>query len=148
MGLYLLTKLAYFAFVLITLPIWLGVKLWPLFSEALPYAVLGVISLAVVGGLLQIARYVRRICTRLRPAFHSRHSSSSTHANDRTTAPKDPYSILGVAEDVSPSELKARYHFLLFANHPDKLAHLDPFLQAAAKARCQQIIQAYNQLRS
>lgn len=113
-----------------------------------PYVVISVILLAVVGVLLEISRYVRQICARFRPIFHSQQSSSSTHANERTTAPKDPYSILGVAEDVSPSELKARYHFLLFANHPDKLAHLDPVLQDAAKSRCQQIIEAYNQLRS
>jgi hypothetical protein len=148
MGSYLLTKLAYFAFVLITLPIWLGIKLWPLLLAALPYVVISVILLAVVGVLLEISRYVRQICARFKPIFHSQQSSSSTHANERTTAPKDPYSILGVAEDVSPSELKARYHFLLFANHPDKLAHLDPVLQDAAKSRCQQIIEAYNQLRS
>ena len=34
---------------------------------------------------------------------------------------RDPYNILGIAPDVSDSEIKARYRELAVQNHPDKL---------------------------
>lgn len=54
-----------------------------------------------------------------------------------------PYQILGVTPGLSSSELNARYRQLMSANHPDKVAHLDPEIQAFASERARRIIEAY-----
>ena len=54
-----------------------------------------------------------------------------------------PYQILGVPPGLSSSELNARYRQLMSANHPDKVAQLDPEIQAFASERSRRIIEAY-----
>jgi DnaJ-domain-containing protein 1 len=48
-----------------------------------------------------------------------------------------------VRRDVTQNELTARYRQLLRANHPDKVAQLDPTIQAFATDRVRKIIEAY-----
>jgi preprotein translocase subunit Sec63 len=55
----------------------------------------------------------------------------------------DPYYILGIDRSVTASELAARYKQLIKANHPDKVAQLDPEIQAFASERSRRIIEAY-----
>jgi len=66
---------------------------------------------------------------------------------DDSTDPNDPYRILGVKRGVTSSELNARYRQLLRVNHPDKVAQLDPEIQAFASERARRIIEAYNIVR-
>ena len=76
---------------------------------------------------------------------HSRRSryavSCKKRASDEGTP--DPYEILGVPRTASQSELNARYRQLLRVNHPDKVAQLDPEIQAFATERARKIIEAY-----
>jgi DnaJ-domain-containing protein 1 len=65
---------------------------------------------------------------------------------DDSTDPNDPYEILGVKRGVTASELNARYRQLLRVNHPDKVAQLDPEIQAFASERARRIIEAYKEL--
>jgi DnaJ-domain-containing protein 1 len=58
----------------------------------------------------------------------------------------DPYYILGIDRSVTASELAARYKQLIKANHPDKVAQLDPEIQAFAEERSKRIIKAYEEV--
>ena len=58
----------------------------------------------------------------------------------------NPYQILGVEPGLSSSELNARYRQLMSANHPDKVAQLDPEIQAFAEERSKRIIEAYEEV--
>lgn len=148
MSFYLVSKIAYLAFVVLTLPIWVGIKLWPVIVKTLPYLAIGIVLVVTLGTLVELIRCARNMWLRVQALFQGPIGpSQSPHSEPENTA-DDPYAILGVGKDVSASELKARYHFLLRTNHPDKLTHLDPVLQTAAKARCQRIIEAYNQVRA
>jgi preprotein translocase subunit Sec63 len=75
-------------------------------------------------------------------------SGGNSHENDLDEEPHqnedlNPYQILGVEPGLSSSELNARYRQLMSANHPDKVAQLDPEIQAFASERSRRIIEAY-----
>jgi len=48
-----------------------------------------------------------------------------------------------VEPSLSSSELNARYRQLMSSNHPDKVAQLDPEIEAFASERSRRIIEAY-----
>jgi len=56
----------------------------------------------------------------------------------------DPYEVLGVEPACSDEELRAAYKQALKLNHPDRVAHLSPALQAFALAQTQAIRQAWD----
>jgi preprotein translocase subunit Sec63 len=64
--------------------------------------------------------------------------------------PDDPFDharrVLGVESEVTPGELKMRYHELLVKYHPDKTQHLGEEFQRLAEEKTQQIVRAYELL--
>ena len=151
-----------------------GIRLlfWPLgfvikyrefFGAVLPYLALGVITLivgaaalglisSVLRGLFVTARGPCRffvgIVDVLRTSRKERPQEAKGINAEPTKNQSDPYQIFGVGRDVKESELNARYRQLLRANHPDKVAQLDPEIQAFATERSRRIIDAYEQLRA
>jgi len=83
-------------------------------------------------------------------AFRPSVSEDSQGAEEIDAEPgnhaNDPYQVLGVSRDVTEGELTARYRQLLRANHPDKVAQLDPEIQAFANERSCRIIEAYTEI--
>jgi len=54
--------------------------------------------------------------------------------------------LLGVARDASQEEIKQAYRQAMAQNHPDKVAHLSPELQAVAQRKTREIKEAYEEL--
>jgi preprotein translocase subunit Sec63 len=77
-------------------------------------------------------------------ADESTHESS--HATFSDPSFSDPYQVLGLDKAASRSDLLTRYRQLMSANHPDKVAQLDPEIQAFASERSRRIIQAYEEI--
>jgi hypothetical protein len=61
-------------------------------------------------------------------------------------ADPDPYEVLGVASTCTDDELRSAYKQALKLNHPDRVAHLSPALQAFALAQTQAIRLAWDTL--
>jgi len=59
----------------------------------------------------------------------------------------DPYTVLGVSPDCTDQELRTAYKQALKMNHPDRVAHLSPALQAFALAQTQAIREAWERLK-
>ena len=140
---------------------------WPLgfiikhrefFALVLPYLflgvtalVLGLLALGLLGNVLRalflIVRGVFRFFGAIVGVFRSSHRDKPQDGKEGNPRPQDepndPYQILGVAPGVSTPELNAKYKQLMSANHPDKVAQLDPEIQAFAHERARRIIQAY-----
>lgn len=55
----------------------------------------------------------------------------------------DPYQVLGIPSSASDEEVKKAYRHQLKLNHPDKVAHLSPALQAFAQQQTLLVNQAY-----
>jgi DnaJ-class molecular chaperone len=55
--------------------------------------------------------------------------------------------VLGVPRDCSDDELRSAYKSALKMNHPDRVAHLSPALQAFALAETQNIRTAWEALK-
>lgn len=90
------------------------------------------------------------------PGPRGRRRSSTAGSGQRThsppphppePAPGDPYGVLGVSSDCSDDELRAAYKAALKLNHPDRVAHLSPALQAFALAETQNIRTAWETLK-
>lgn len=58
----------------------------------------------------------------------------------------DPYAVLGVSRGASETEIKEAYRRELMKYHPDKVDHLGADLQALARKRTTEIIEAYESL--
>ncbi len=56
------------------------------------------------------------------------------------------YDVLGVGPSASEAEIKAAYHRELARYHPDKVAHLGEELQILARAKTNEIMDAYQSL--
>jgi len=139
-------------------PLGLVIKNREFFGTILPYLVLGSIALIVgtaalglIGCLLRgvflTARGIFRFFGAFVATFRSSHKDepqgAEEVATDESKDPTDPYQVLGVSRDISESGLNARYRQLLRTNHPDKVAQLDPEIQAFANERSRRIIAAY-----
>ncbi len=59
---------------------------------------------------------------------------------------RDPYSVLGVARNASPEEIKRAYHELANKYHPDKVSHLGEEFREIAHRKFKEIRRAYEQL--
>jgi len=60
--------------------------------------------------------------------------------------PEDPYVVLGVPDTANDEEIRAAFKAQMKLNHPDKVAHLSPALQAFAQAQVLRIKEAYERL--
>ncbi len=73
--------------------------------------------------------------------------AAKEESDDTAAAPpqeeSDPYCRLGIDRSVTASELAARYKQLIKANQPDKVAQVNPEIQAFASERSRRIIEAY-----
>lgn len=58
----------------------------------------------------------------------------------------DPYEVLGISRDATPSEIKRAYKQLAGKYHPDKVLHLGDEFKALAEKRFKEIQEAYQQL--
>jgi len=63
---------------------------------------------------------------------------------DQTSA----YKILEISVDASDDEVKKAYRRMAAKYHPDKVAHLGPDVQKAAKEKFQKLNQAYSQIKN
>jgi DnaJ-domain-containing protein 1 len=64
----------------------------------------------------------------------------------RTDDPDDPHVILGVSPGATQEQIKAAYKEQIKLNHPDKVAHLSPALQAFAAQQTLRLKAAYERL--
>lgn len=74
---------------------------------------------------------------------------SHGHASGRPTgnsAPRDPFTVLGLSRGADPGEIRAAYRRLANQYHPDKVAHLGREFQELAEQRFKEIQQAYDML--
>ena len=141
------------------------ILLWPLgivikYRTAIPYLILGATALIAVIGVFEAITWVlraifnafsprisKRATSGARPSDHGTSAEGSEEkASKGSDVAHDPYKVLGVSRGVSSSNLCARYRELLKANHPDRVAQLDPEIQAFAEERSKRIIAAYQEL--
>jgi DnaJ-domain-containing protein 1 len=64
----------------------------------------------------------------------------------RASDPDDPHVILGVPPGATQEQIKAAYREQIKLNHPDKVAHLSPALQAFAAQQTLRLKEAYERL--
>jgi DnaJ-domain-containing protein 1 len=62
--------------------------------------------------------------------------------------PDDPYVVLGITATATDDEVKNAYRNQLKLNHPDKVAHLSPALQAFAQQQTLAVNRAYESILS
>ena len=139
-------------------PLGFVIKYRAFFGTVLPYLALAVVALfagmaalGVLGTVLQavfvigrgIYRLFAAIVSVFRPSDKDESQGTEEINAQPTSDPNDPYQVLGVSRDVTERELVARYRQLMSANHPDKVAQMDPEIQAFANERSRRIIEAY-----
>lgn len=61
--------------------------------------------------------------------------------------PKDPYTVLGVAQDAPFDDVRAAYQKLVQENHPDKVTDMSAEIRDLAERRTKEINAAYNELK-
>jgi DnaJ-domain-containing protein 1 len=80
--------------------------------------------------------------------FHRNHQYGPNESEpDKEERPKDPYTILGVARNATPEEIKTAYKQLANKYHPDKLQHLGEEFRKLAEKRFKEIQEAYQKLK-
>ena len=142
-------------------PLGLVIKYREFFGAVFPYLLLGVIVLvvgaaalgllgSVLRGVFVCAHGIYRFFGALVAAFRPSHKEEpqreeEVHA-EPTEDPDDPYHVLGVSRHATRDEVNTRYRELMKTNHPDRVAQLDPEIQAFANERSRNIIQAYETL--
>lgn len=81
-------------------------------------------------------------------------SSSSTDSNSQTQKPvlsaelQKAYAALGITEDATESQIKARWRNLMRVNHPDKVATRGADAVASATLKCQDINKAFEKIKA
>ena len=74
-------------------------------------------------------------------------SEQGSHQEKRTDEGReDPYSVLGVARDATPEQIKQAYRQLAGQYHPDKVVHLGEEFRELAEKRFKEIQEAYQTL--
>lgn len=146
-------------------PLGIVIKYREFFAVVIPYLVTGIVALFLsfwaLGLLAMVAQAVFfvlslvyrffRGCFLLAYSLVAKPKLAANEESDDTAAPppqdeSDPYYILGIDRSVTASELASRYKQLIKANHPDKVAQLDPEIQAFAEERSKRIIKAYEEV--
>lgn len=77
-------------------------------------------------------------------AYENKAGNHST-AN-KSDGPQDPYTVLNIARDASPEEIKKAYRELAGKYHPDKVQHLGEEFRKLAEERFKAIEEAYRKL--
>ena len=75
-------------------------------------------------------------------------SQGRADSTQATPAREDPYQVLGISSSATDDEVKKAYRNQLKLNHPDKVAHLSPALQAFAQQQTLLVNQAYEAILS
>ena len=139
-------------------PLGVVIKYREFIGTTLPYLTLGVVALIIVTGALGLLGRVFRGIERIVCAFvrilevfrflGGRPQQTEFFNSAPMNHQSDPYHVLGVRRGVTDDELALRYKQLVQMNHPDKVAQLDPEIQALAAHRTRSIIEAYEKLRA
>ena len=146
------------SFCILWLPFGLLFKNREYVIAVVPYLVAGVTALIAaafaLGLVISVVRWVvlgslwvygacKSFIAAFGPAEKKGSEESSASESHEESNASDPYKILGLSPGASFEELSARYRQLISANHPDKVAQLDPEIQAFANERSRRIIEAY-----
>jgi hypothetical protein len=81
-----------------------------------------------------------------KPGGGSRRMDNEEPRKNTASAPGDPYTVLGIARDASPEEIKTAYRQLANKYHPDKVSHLGDEFTDIADRRFKEIQSAYDKL--
>ena len=79
---------------------------------------------------------------------YSRERGQEQTVENEASAPKDPYSVLGVRKGASSGEIKAAYRRLANQYHPDKVLHLGDEFRNLAEIGFKEIQAAYQELKT
>jgi DnaJ like chaperone protein len=60
----------------------------------------------------------------------------------------DPYTVLGIAHDAQPRDIKRAYRKLMSQHHPDKLGNVPDELRRRAEVQAREINAAYERIKS
>lgn len=77
-----------------------------------------------------------------------RENSESIFAMFSGATMEDAYTVLGITEQASDEEVKRAYKKMAIQNHPDKVAHLGPDIQASATEKFKAINAAYEKIKA
>jgi hypothetical protein len=66
---------------------------------------------------------------------------------EQESSQKNAYSVLGVARDASPEEIKRAFRMLANKYHPDKVSHMGDEFRELAERRFKEIQEAYQKLK-
>ena len=102
-------------------------------------------SLVVLGCLLSLAfaLFKRLFCLSNSSSSSNRQGSPK---NDSEPEDLSPWQILGVKKGALQEEIEIAYKNKIKANHPDKVASLDPYFHKIANERLKSINEAYQEL--
>jgi hypothetical protein len=97
----------------------------------------------------------QRIGTGTQGYDHRRQKSGSSYSGagaengtaETESAPKDPYTVLGLQKGASGEDIKRAYRSLANQYHPDKVEHLGEEFKHLAEKRFREIQQAYQALK-
>ena len=80
--------------------------------------------------------------------FSEKETAGADSHPDESHGPLDPYTVLNVARNASPEEIKQAYRKLANKYHPDKIQHLGEEFRKLAEKRFKEIEEAYRELTS
>lgn len=88
--------------------------------------------LAFIAVILMVVRIIRRVRSEIITPMASKRS---------------PWKVLGLARGADQPAIEQAWRRLIQENHPDRVAQMDPEIQALAAKRTQAINEAYDALR-
>ena len=83
---------------------------------------------------------------RAEPRSRSRIEDEPTPRPAPPPAASDPFTVLGIARDVTAAEAKKAFRALIAQYHPDKVAHLAPEFQELADRKTRELLEAWEEV--